>query len=63
VGLNLATRSFYFSGHGIQIKDTDGDESDGLDECICAMDYRGDDLYPDCNTPARLSTILCMTSW
>jgi hypothetical protein len=21
------------SGHGVQIKDTDGDESDGLDEC------------------------------
>jgi uncharacterized caspase-like protein len=25
---------FYFSGHGIQIKDRDGDESDGLDECL-----------------------------
>ncbi|KAI0278929.1 peptidase C14, caspase domain-containing protein [Russula aff. rugulosa BPL654] len=24
---------FYFSGHGIQIKDIDADESDGLDEC------------------------------
>ncbi|KAF8501495.1 Metacaspase-1 [Russula emetica] len=45
---------FYFSGHGIQIKDRDGDESDGLDECICAMDYRGDDPDPDCNTPGLI---------
>jgi uncharacterized caspase-like protein len=44
----------YFSGHGVQIKDTDGDESDGLDECICAMDYRGDDQYPDCNSPGLI---------
>lgn len=22
------------SGHGVQIKDTDGDEDDGLDECL-----------------------------
>ena len=56
------------SGHGIQIKDMNGDESDGLDECsllcllgempvidgifpgICAMDYIGDDPYPNTNT-------------
>jgi len=42
---------FYFSGHGIQIKDINGDESDGLDECICAMDYIGDDPYPNSDTP------------
>jgi hypothetical protein len=30
---------FYFSGHAIQIKDKDGDELDGFDECMCAMDY------------------------
>ncbi|KAN0120868.1 Peptidase C14, caspase domain containing protein [Russula decolorans] len=44
----------YFSGHGVQIDDSDGDESDGLDECICAMDYRGDDEYPDSNTPGLI---------
>ncbi|KAH8983984.1 caspase domain-containing protein [Lactarius hatsudake] len=33
---------FYFSGHATQIKDTHGDEPDGLDECMCAMDYMGD---------------------
>ena len=26
--------SIEVSGHGVQIKDKDGDESDGLDECL-----------------------------
>ncbi|KAI0273265.1 peptidase C14, caspase domain-containing protein [Russula aff. rugulosa BPL654] len=38
---------FYFSGRAFQIKGFDG----GLDECICATDYPGDDLYPDSDTP------------
>lgn len=25
---------YLVSGHGVQIKDRDGDESDGLDECL-----------------------------
>ncbi|KAH8994843.1 peptidase C14 [Lactarius akahatsu] len=33
---------FYFSGHATQVKDLDGDDSDGLDECMCAMDYMCD---------------------
>ncbi|KAI0273268.1 peptidase C14, caspase domain-containing protein [Russula aff. rugulosa BPL654] len=41
---------FYFSGHATQIKDLDGDEADGLDECICAMDYIGDDPSPNSDT-------------
>ncbi|KAI0270334.1 caspase domain-containing protein [Russula aff. rugulosa BPL654] len=36
------------------IKDTDGDEDDGLDECICAMDYFGDDPNPTENTPGLI---------
>lgn len=32
---------FYFSGHATQVEDMDGDDSDGFDECICAMDYMG----------------------
>lgn len=28
----------YFSGHGLQVKDTDGDEADGLDEAIAPAD-------------------------
>ena len=29
---------FSFAGHGTQIKDIDGDEEDGFDECICPFD-------------------------
>ena len=60
------------SGHGIQIKDLEGDELDGQDECsllclicgmpvtngillgICALDYRGEDLYPSAHTPGLI---------
>ncbi|WP_077961397.1 caspase family protein [Ensifer adhaerens] len=28
----------YFSGHGLQVKDTDGDEADGLDEALAPFD-------------------------
>ena len=28
------------SGHGGQTKDLDGDEQDGLDETICAADFK-----------------------
>ncbi|KAI0270331.1 peptidase C14, caspase domain-containing protein [Russula aff. rugulosa BPL654] len=44
----------YFSGHGVQIKDMDGDEDDGLDECICAMDYFADDTNSTANTPGLI---------
>ncbi|KAH9037909.1 caspase domain-containing protein [Lactarius pseudohatsudake] len=43
---------FYFSGHATQVKDLDGDDSDGLDECMCAMDYRCDRRFlPSPDTP------------
>lgn len=29
----------HFSGHGVQVKDLDGDESDGMDEAIAPLDY------------------------
>ncbi|HID55655.1 TPA: caspase family protein, partial [Candidatus Poribacteria bacterium] len=29
---------FYFSGHGVQLKDDNGDEEDGKDEVLCAYD-------------------------
>ncbi|KAI9438579.1 caspase domain-containing protein [Lactarius indigo] len=38
------TLFFYFSGHAAQIMDTYGVE-DGLDECICAMDYKGNGQF------------------
>jgi len=40
----------YFSGHAVQVKDLNGDELDGLDECICAMDYDCNDPYPNPDT-------------
>ncbi len=33
----------YFSGHGTQIPDADGDEDDALDECLVPYDYASDD--------------------
>ncbi|KAH8991265.1 caspase domain-containing protein [Lactarius akahatsu] len=41
---------FYFSGHATQIKDTHEEEPDGLDECMCAMDYMGDPQSPSSPT-------------
>ncbi|KAH8980484.1 peptidase C14 [Lactarius deliciosus] len=36
---------FYFSGHATQVKDTNGDEPDGFDECMCTMDYTGNGQF------------------
>lgn len=30
----------HYSGHGGQTPDKDGDEEDGMDECICPVDYK-----------------------
>lgn len=40
IGRSVAgdTIFFHFSGHGSQLLDDDGDEADGLDECICPAD-------------------------
>ena len=38
----------YFSGHGVQIYDNNGDESDGKDECYFSLDFQkvvDDELY------------------
>jgi hypothetical protein len=48
---NLDELWFHYSGHGSQVKDTDGDETDGLDEVIVPTDFRSagfitdDDIY------------------
>ncbi len=34
----------FFSGHGTQIPDGDGDEDDGLDECLIPYDFDNSDL-------------------
>jgi len=41
---------FYFSGHGIQTLNTSGGETDGWDECICAMDYVGNEEFQNSNS-------------
>ena len=41
------TLLFYYCGHGSQIKDTDGDESDKLDEVIVPLDYRKNGVITD----------------
>ncbi|KAH9999168.1 caspase domain-containing protein [Russula compacta] len=45
---------FYFSGHSRTIKDLDGDEQTGFDECICAADYLGDEEDPNPDTPGLI---------
>jgi len=58
---------FHYSGHGIQIKDTDVDESDGLDECIVPCDYNksgfitDDDLYSILKN-AKCQMMICLDS-
>jgi len=36
-----------YSGHGSQIKDTNGDEKDGLDEVICPLDFERNGFISD----------------
>lgn len=30
---------FHYSGHGTSVRDRNGDEADGLDECLCPLDF------------------------
>jgi hypothetical protein len=36
---NISQLVIYYSGHGTQIRDTTGDEADGMDECLVPSDY------------------------
>merc|ERR1712063_186934 len=39
---------FHYSGHGVQVKDTSGDEEeDGFDEAICPADFRASGVIVD----------------
>lgn len=61
---------FYYSGHGSQIDDDNGDEIDGKDEVICPIkengdwadeDIRDDDLYTTFNSNVRPdSYVICL---
>jgi len=37
----------HYSGHGGSIKDTDGDEEDGMDETLCPVDYKDAGMIVD----------------
>ena len=39
--------TIYYSGHGSYIKDIDGDEADGKDECIVPLDYNNGYITDD----------------
>ena len=57
----------HYSGHGTQIKDTNGDEVDGFDECIVPCDYNtagiitDDELFAIFRN-AKCSMIICLDS-
>lgn len=38
---------FHYSGHGASVKDDDGDEADGKDECLCPVDLQTNGLLRD----------------
>jgi len=58
----------HFSGHGSQLRNTDGTEEDGMDECMVPLDYQrngmiiDDDIYLGCVQPlppgVRLTAVM-----
>ncbi|GBG59079.1 hypothetical protein CBR_g24422 [Chara braunii] len=50
---------FYFSGHGVQMKDEDGDELDGFDECLVPLDYKENGVIVDDELNLLLVKPLC----
>lgn len=55
----------HYSGHGTQVKDTNGDETDGFDECIIPCNYntagviKDDDLFAIIKN-AKCQLIICL---
>lgn len=47
----------HFSGHGVQVPDTNGDEEDGMDECLVPEDYETGKLLSDDWLKAWLMTV------
>lgn len=48
----------FFSGHGGQTLDQDGDEADGLDEFICPVDYKSAGNIVDDELKSLLTKLL-----
>jgi len=57
----------HYSGHGTQVRDTNGDEADGFDECIVPCDYNSagiitdDELFTTIKN-AKCQLVLCFDS-
>jgi hypothetical protein len=57
----------HYSGHGTQVRDTNGDEADKLDECIVPCDYNkagvitDDDLFAIVKN-AKCQMVICLDS-
>ena len=49
----------HYSGHGMQIRDTNGDEVDGFDECIVPCDYNTAGVITDDELFAILKNAKC----
>lgn len=47
--------TFHYSGHGSQIRDTSGDEVDGMDEVICPVDYEKQGFITDDELRTKLA--------
>jgi len=49
----------HYSGHGTQIRDTNGDEADGFDECIVPCNYNTDGIITDDELFAIIKNAKC----
>lgn len=61
--INISTANdvvwIHYSGHGMQIRDTNGDESDGFDECIVPCNYNTDGVISDDELFAVIKNAKC----
>lgn len=48
----------HYSGHGTYIRDLNGDEKDGRDECICPLDFQKSGFIDDDTIRARVAVAL-----
>lgn len=55
--------AFYYSGHGTRVRDTNGDERDGMDEAFCFNDgvLIDDDFCKLINEHLRCKHFICIT--
>jgi hypothetical protein len=58
---NLTELWIHYSGHGSQIRDTNGDELDKIDEVIIPLDYQTNGVITDDELLNIIKTIKCRT--